>query len=218
MAVSIPIETRARRAVLDELLVQLLAPGKWTGTLVLDCSESGAQVQLDGSFIATTPLSKPLEGLKPGKHIMRITKEGFGEFSRFVAIRYNEVARLKVDLKNAMVVGLLYERGKPEAPERVKPTPPPEKIKEPAPKSSGNFLKIAAWTFLGVGAGLGGAGVGLAAATKQKTWGTVLATTGGMMLVGSVILFFVGGGEEEPASVMPTLMPGGLGLGLVGRF
>ena len=223
VAAAIPIETRARRAVLDELLVQLLAPQKWAGTLVLDCSEGGAQVQLDGSFIATTPLSKPLEGLKPGKHILRITKEGFGEFSRFVAIRYNEVARLKVDLKNAMVVGLLYERGKPEAPERVDPTPQPEKIEEPAPKSSGNFQKIAAWTFLGVGAGLGGAGVGLAAAADQKTWGTVLATTGGMMLVGSLILFIVGSASAEaPAdagvSVLPAVVPGGLGLGLVGRF
>lgn len=229
VGVAIPIETRARRAVMDELLVQLLAPQNWTGTLVLDCSEGGAQVQLDGSLIATTPLAKPLEGLKPGKHILRITKEGFGEFSRFVAIRYNEVARLKVDLKNAMVVGLLYERGKPEAPERVDPTPEPEKTPEPAPKSSGNFQKIAAWTFLGVGAGLGGAGVGLAVAADQKTWGTVLATTGGMMIAGSVILFVVGGGSasaDAPAdakasagvTLTPTLIPGGLGVGLVGRF
>ena len=225
VAVAIPIETRARRAVLDELLVQLLVPDKWAGTLVLDCSESGAQVQLDGNFIATTPLDKPLEGLKPGKHILRITKEGFGEFSRFVVIRHGEVARLKVDLKNAMVVGLLYERGKPEAPERVDPKPEPEPVKppEPAPQSSGNFQKIAAWTFLGVGAGLGGAGVGLAVAADQKTWGTVLATTGGVMLAGSLILFLVGSSSDEApedagVSVAPMLVPGGVGVGLGGRF
>lgn len=227
VAVAIPIETRARRAVLDELLVQLLVPDKWAGTLVLDCSESGAQVQLDGTFTATTPLDKPLEGLKPGKHILRITKEGFGEFSRFVVIRHNEVARLKVDLKNAMVVGLLYERGKPEAPKPPEPKPEPVKPPEPAPQPSGSFQKIAAWTFLGVGAGLGGAGVGLAVAADQKTWGTVLATTGGMMLVGSVILFVIGSGDdgEPPAtedspgiSIVPTLVPGGVGVGLGGRF
>jgi hypothetical protein len=225
VAVDIPIETRARRAVLDELLVQLLDPEKWMGTLVLDCSEDGAQVQLDGSPIATTPLDKPLQGLKPGKHILRITKEGFGEFSRFVVVRYNEVARLKVDLKNAMVVGLLYERGKPEAPEHADSTPEPEPPPEPAPKSPGKFQKIAAWTFLGVGAGLGGAGVGLAVATDKKTWGTVLATGGGMMLVGSLVLFVVGGGDG-PASaeasaglaLTPTIIPGGMGVGLVGRF
>jgi TolB-like protein len=226
VGVAIPLETRARRAVLDELLVRLLVPDKWAGTLVLDCSESGAQVQLDGSFIATTPLDKPLEGLKPGKHILRITKEGYGEFSRFVVIRHAEVARLKVDLKNAMVVGLLYERGKPEAPTRVDPQPEPEKPPEPVPESSSNFQKIAAWTFLGVGAGLGGAGVGLAVAADQKTWGTVLATTGGVMLAGSLILFLVGGGDdgEPPAetapgvSIVPALVPGGAGVGVVGRF
>jgi hypothetical protein len=224
--VAVPLETRARRMVLDELLAKLLAPEKWVGTLVLDCSENEAEVQLDGSFIATTPLSKPLEGLKPGKHILRITKEGFGEFSRFVVIRYGEVARLKVDLKNAMVVGLLYERGKPEAPQRVEPKPEPQKEPEAEPKSSGSFQKIATWTLLGVGVGFTGAGVGLAVAADKKTLGTVLATSGGMMLVGSLVLFLVGGGEEEPASaeastgvaLTPTLIPGGLGVGLVGRF
>jgi len=231
VAVGIPIETRARRAVLDELLVRLLAPDRWAGTLILDCSESGAQVQLDGSFIATTPLDKPLHGLKPGKHILRITKEGFGEFSRFVVIRHAEVARLKVDLKNAMVVGLLYERGKPEAPKPLEPKPvePPETV--PAPPS--NFQKIAAWTFLGVGAGLGGAGVGLAVANDQKTWGTVLATTGGVMLVGSLVLFLVRpssaeasengsssaeASEDRGPSIAPIMVPGGVGIGLGGRF
>jgi hypothetical protein len=203
--------------------VRLLVPEKWAGTLVLDCSESGAQVQLDGSFIATTPLAKPLEGLQPGKHILRITKEGFGEFSRFVVIRHAEVARLKVDLKNAMVVGLLYERGKPEAPERADPKPEPVKPPEPAPAAPSNFQKIAAWTFLGVGAGLGGAGVGLAVAADKKTWGTVLATTGGMMLVGSVLLFVIGPSaaespEDAGVSIVPTLVPGGVGVGIGGRF
>jgi hypothetical protein len=223
VGVAIPIETRARRAVLDELLVQLLVPGKWAGTLVLDCSESGAEVQLDGSFIATTPLDKPLEGLKPGKHILRITKEGFGEFSRFVVIRHAEVARLKVDLKNAMVVGLLYERGKPEAPKPPDPKPEPVKPPEPAPQPSGSFQKIAAWTFLGAGAALGGTGVGLAVAADKKTWGTVLATTGGMMLAGSLILFLVGSSSAEaPAdtgvSIVPALVPAGVGVGIGGRF
>jgi hypothetical protein len=228
VAVGIPIETRARRAVLDELLVRLLVPDKWAGTLVLDCSESGAQVQLDGKFIATTPLDKPLEGLEPGKHILRITKEGFGEFSRFVVIRHAEVARLKVDLKNAMVVGLLYERGKPEAPKPPEPKPEPVTPPETAPASSGSFQKIAAWTFLGVGAGLGGAGVGLAVAADQKTWGTVLATTGGMMMVGSLVLFLIGGsasaeatadeGSSSGISIVPALVPGGVGVGLGGRF
>jgi hypothetical protein len=220
VAVSIPIETRARRAVLDELLVRLLAPEKWAGTLVLDCSESGAEVQLDGSFVATTPLDKPLEGLKPGKHILRITKEGYGGFSRFVVIRHAEVARLKVDLKNAMVVGLLYERGKPEAPKPPEPKPEPV---EPVPQSSSNFQKIAAWTFLGVGAGLGGAGVGLAVAADSKTWGTVLATTGGVMLAGSLVLFLVGSSSAEASedrgpSIAPIMVLGGAGIGVGGRF
>lgn len=223
VSVAIPIETRARRAVLDELLVRLLAPDKWAGTLVLDCSESGAQVQLDGSFVAATPLPEPLSGLKPGKHILRIIKEGFGEFSRFVVIRYNEVARLKVDLKNAMVVGLLYERGKPAAPGPEDPAPGP--APEAAPESSGRFRQIAAWTFLGVGAALGGGGAGLFLATDQKTWGTVLAAGGGTMLVGSLVLFLVGNGADPASSesapgvaVLPELLPGGLGVGLVGRF
>ncbi len=224
VAVDIPIETRARRAVIDELLVRLLAPKRWVGTLVLDCSESGAQVQLDGKPVATTPLKEPLLGLKPGKHILRITKEGFGEFSRFVAIRYNEVARLNVDLKNAMVVGLLYERGQPEEPGPLEPAPEPPPPPEAGTGSSSRFQQIAAWTFLGVGAAAGGGGAALLVATKRRTLGTVLVTGGGVMLVGSLVLFLVGG-SSEPASdsssvvsIQPAVIPGGVGVGLFGRF
>jgi TolB-like protein len=236
---SVPMEIQPRRAVLDELLIRLLDPSRWVGSLGLDVSVDGAQVHLDGTQIATTPLASPLTGLAPGKHILRITKEGYGEFSKFVVIRYNQLARLKVDLNNAMVVGLIYEQGKPKQPKpqpetpAPAPQPEPEVIVQEIARPPSKFKTVMAWTLLGLGAGFVAAGVTAMVLNdpppNDSRTLTILTpicyTAGGLTLAGSLLLFLLSGdqpsadaAEESAYSIHPLVMPDGLGLGLGGRF
>ena len=149
LSVVLPQDKKTLKRDLDELLVRLLSPKKWTGGLMLVVSEDGAEVFLDGTRVATSPLNKPLENISPGKHILSIRKEGFGDFSQFVVVRYKQVAKLEVDLASATLVGLIYEK-KSKAP-KVK-----KEIKEPVPvlakTNPMGWQEITGWTFLGVGA------------------------------------------------------------------
>ncbi len=145
---SLPSQPAAWAPALDDLLVRLLEPERWVGGLALDVSEPGARVFLDGEQVATTPLAGPLDGLKPGKHILMIRKQGFDAFSQFVVVRYGQVARLAVDLANATVVGLLYED------ETAPPDEPPAAaVDRRAPAAAGrNWQQVVGWSGLGLGA------------------------------------------------------------------
>lgn len=222
---NLPAAAAERNARLEELLVRLLVPDEWVGVLALDISEQGALVYLDGRQVATTPLDEPLVGLKPGKHILRITKEGFDEFSKFVLVRYNQVARLKVDMTNSMVVGLIYERKKPEVPS---PAPVPRPASGPVSSGGDDTLRLVlAWSTLGLGAGAAGTGLFFLLERDNRVMAPVLITSGGVLLAGSLVLFLVGGGEPEAAgpappgsgwALVPAAVPGGMTLGLTGRF
>ncbi len=159
VAVDLPAGTEDWDAALDESILRLLSPAMWVGGLDLKVSEAGARVFLDGVEVATTPLAEPLTRLSPGKHILMIQKDGFGEFSKFVFIRYQQLARLEVDMASATVVGLLYEQ------KDRKPEPPasgPEsalaaesmRVARPAPalEATVNWQKIVGWSCLGLGA------------------------------------------------------------------
>lgn len=225
-AINLPLATSELRSALDEILVRLLVPKHWIGSLALDVSEKGAGVSLDGQQVATTPLAGPISGLQPGKHILRITKQGFGEFSKFVVIRYNQLARLKVDLKNAMVVGLLYERKRPKPPvEKPAKKIVPTKVEQH--RGSERLRKIMAWSFLGLGAGLGGAGLALGLTRDRPVMTSIFSASGGVLLAGSLILFLVHSGSENPTetsdepglALLPGSGPAGsLGVVLSGRF
>lgn len=222
---NLPAGEAERRDLIEELLVQLLVPDQWVGALALDVSESGAAVHLDGKQVATTPLDEPLIGLKPGKHILRITKEGFDELSKFVLVRYNQVARLKVDMNNAMVVGLIYERKKPEAPAAA---PPPKPAAPPAPSGGDGVLRpVFAWTSLGLGAGAAGTGLYLLLDRDNRVTAPILVASGGLLLAGSLVLFLIDGSAPEAPkeaspvpgiTLVPAAVPGGATLGLGGRF
>jgi hypothetical protein len=148
----LPADPRDRAAALEELLVQLLEPQRWVGSLQLEVSEAGAQVWLDGAQVASSPLSAPLTGLAPGKHILMIRKEGQAEFSKFVVVRYDQVAQLKVDLDSATVVGLLYDKRPAEPRPRPAPSPAAPVVVAPAPASGLAWQGVTGWCLLSVGA------------------------------------------------------------------
>jgi hypothetical protein len=242
---ALPGDPAARKAVLEELVAELLTPERWVGALELEVSEEGAEVWLDGQAVARSPLSAPLTGLVPGKHILMIRKEGFGEFSKFVVIRYDQTARLKVDLASAAVVGLIYDR------RALEPPPGPLTAEQVAPPAPGPGWKLAAgYSLLALGgASLVAGGLltwhvddlerridvrlwtadqarELEAALDEgrrlrRTSTGLMAGGGGLILLsGALFLWHLLAVDAEPAAleVTATAGPGGVGLGLQGRF
>ncbi|HSA20799.1 MAG TPA: PEGA domain-containing protein, partial [Myxococcota bacterium] len=151
-SVELPADAKARAAALEELVIRLLEPERWVGSLQLEVSEAGAQVWLDGVQVASTPLAAPLTGLAPGKHILMIRKEGQAEFSKFVVVRFDQVAQLKVDLDSATVVGLLYDKRPAEPRPRPAPPRPALLAAAPAPEPGMGWQGTTGWSLLSVGA------------------------------------------------------------------
>jgi len=217
--VALPANNPALRNTVREVLVRLLLPERWVGALDLRISEQGARVYLDGKLLATSPLDKPLTGLVPGKHILRITKEGYDEFSRFVEVRYGQTARLDIDLKNAMVVGLLYEREKPKPPPPPPPANPPPRARKAPPAPGSRALPAVGWSLLGGGAAVAGAGAGLAFAGGKKTAGMVMIAAGATLVVGGVLALLLAPGSDttgENGREVSLWLSAGGGSGLVG--
>ncbi len=246
-ATELPADPRARAAVLEELVVQLLEPERWVGSLQLEVSEPGAQVWLDGAQVAVTPLGAPLAGLSPGKHILMIRKEGRADFSKFVVVRYDQVAQLKVDLDSATVVGLLYDK-RPATP---RPRPAPTLVATPPPEPGLSWQATTGWSLFAVGAASAVAGgllhwhaedlerqvadrpwtaadegeLAAALATGQRRRDAsvgLLAAGGGLVLLSGAFLLWSLLADDEPAGqgavVAPAATPGGAGLLLGGRF
>jgi hypothetical protein len=241
---SLPAQPDAWAPALDGLLIRLLEPERWVGGLALEISEPGARVYLDGEPVATTPLAGPLQGLKPGKHILMIRKQGFDAFSQFVVVRYGQLARLTVDLANATVVGLLYEDEAESAAVDLR-----------APAAAGtNWQQVVGWSGLGLGAAavLGGGlarwhaleledavergwwpaanaaelEAKLAEGRRADRWARGLWIAGGTALAAGAAML-VWGLLAEPAAAEPATEPavglrplpgGGAAIGLDGRF
>ncbi|NMB75587.1 MAG: PEGA domain-containing protein [Myxococcales bacterium] len=249
--ISLPATGAERAPLLDEFLVRLLAPGQWTGALeVVVYSQApsqgleGAQVWLDGTLVGSTPLPGPLARLMPGKHIVMITKEGFRDFSTFVAVTFGKTIRLEVDLANATVTGQFKEEARP-APVPA-PPPPPRVVRQEEPSWSlakKLYLSgvIAGALLLGCGGALwlwsedverkieytrydAGAPEALdedlARGRALHRAGLGLVIGGAALAAGSLVLFLITG-DEPPAqgvTVVPRVGPGGAGVMLGGRF
>ncbi|MHB1844773.1 MAG: PEGA domain-containing protein [Deltaproteobacteria bacterium] len=95
---------------LREAAVRLLDPAAWTGALEVLCEIRGAQVSVDGTPRGQTPL-EPIAGIVPGRHSLRVTKAGYSGVERFVDVRFDETAELKVDLAGNAVGAVMYREG-----------------------------------------------------------------------------------------------------------
>jgi hypothetical protein len=71
------------------------------GTLELRSSSRGAAVSLDGLELGTVPL-KPVS-VAPGRHEVKLTKDGYQTATRIVRIRAAHKAVLSIELKSARV-------------------------------------------------------------------------------------------------------------------
>lgn len=88
---------------LREAVVQLLAPARFVGSIRIEVpGVAGAILFVDGRQVGTTPLEKPVEGLTPGAHTVRVVAQTKGmETSAFVDVRFGQVTNARIDLKPA---------------------------------------------------------------------------------------------------------------------
>jgi len=87
-----------------ETAVQLLAPGRFVGSLRVE-GAAGAMLFVDGKPSGTLPLPQPLEGLAPGQHVVRL-KDKARELSTFVEVRFGRTTEARIELGAGPVVAL----------------------------------------------------------------------------------------------------------------
>jgi hypothetical protein len=108
-----------------EAIVQLLAPARFVGAMRIDVpGVSGAMLFVDGKAVGSTPLAKPIEGLSPGPHTVRVVPPGsVEEASTFVDVRFGQVTDARIDLKalKAVPVQALPAASSPGASSARKP-------------------------------------------------------------------------------------------------
>ncbi len=85
------------------VIYALILPDKYVGSLVVDFSEPGASVFVDEQLLGITPeLSSPYQ-LKPGKHALRIAKDGFSDYGEVIDIKFDKVLVVKPQLKDNVI-------------------------------------------------------------------------------------------------------------------
>jgi hypothetical protein len=79
--------------------VELLAPQRYVGSLRVEVPGlAGAMLFVDGKPMGETPLGKPIEGLSPGQHTLRVADRGLREMSAFVDVRFGQLTEARFDL------------------------------------------------------------------------------------------------------------------------
>ncbi len=71
-------------------------PDTAMATLKISSVPDGAEIEIDGSFVGTTPRTKILE---PGKYAIKLTKAGFKSWQRKIEVAAGEQVPVKVELE-----------------------------------------------------------------------------------------------------------------------
>lgn len=86
--------------------VEILAPARYTGTLVLDAKQPQVQISLDGKLLGTTPLAESRYAVPVGQHAIEATGDGRVPFESMIEIAYGETKPITIRLpKNQLLVG-----------------------------------------------------------------------------------------------------------------
>jgi hypothetical protein len=96
------------------VIYALVLPEKYFGSLQVDFSEPGASVFVDEQLLGVTPeLSNPYQ-LKPGKHALRIAKDGFSDYGEVIDIKFDKVLVVKPQLKDNVIYAELIAESLPK--------------------------------------------------------------------------------------------------------
>jgi hypothetical protein len=83
---------------IEILLYRLIAPDRLLGELALDIVDlDGAEVEIDGNQVGTTPLTKPSIKLGEGKHSLKVSSPVIEDYFTFFDIHYGKTTHVKVD-------------------------------------------------------------------------------------------------------------------------
>ena len=96
----------------------LVAPERMKGAIAVLADQPAATVFVDGKRVGQTPLPR-IQGLKVGKHLLRVTKDGYTDVIQTVRVRFQKTARVVVKLQ---APGLPTPR-RAGAPKAVRPMP-----------------------------------------------------------------------------------------------
>ncbi|MBN2358740.1 MAG: PEGA domain-containing protein [Deltaproteobacteria bacterium] len=80
---AIAVRAGVRRAV-----IQLLAPGRYTGSLTVGCNVPRAIVFVDDRARGTTPMTGPVTGLSAGPHRVRVEKSGYDPYQAEIGVAF----------------------------------------------------------------------------------------------------------------------------------
>jgi hypothetical protein len=67
------------------------------GKVAINSMTTGATVMIDGEKVGTIPIEEPLR-LKPGKHTLKISKQGYTEYLDVFTVRRGKTTYLDIDL------------------------------------------------------------------------------------------------------------------------
>lgn len=129
-------------ATLREAAFELLAPARFVGGLTVEVpGAAGEALFVDGKAAGTLPLPRPLEGLSPGQHTVRVVDaKSPREMNAFVEVRFGVVTQARLDLGAATV--------KTMVPAAALPAP---QTPASAASNRATWLKPAALATLGAG-------------------------------------------------------------------
>ena len=80
---------------------RLLAPDQVHGALMVDTNVDGVVISIDGKKAGTTPLTRPIERLHEGEHVVVVTRDGYTTQTEKLTIRPFETTRLRLQLRTA---------------------------------------------------------------------------------------------------------------------
>lgn len=98
-----------RTRELHRLMVQLLRPKSYVGSLTVVCDEPGAEVYLNDELVGTSPLKGAIRGLAAGPYILRVTKDGYSDVYQFVDVVYRKVSTYRVNMNENTIASELVE-------------------------------------------------------------------------------------------------------------
>lgn len=120
-----------------------VSQGMRTGTLVIWAYPDGGKVYLDGNYQGDTPIyfdtswgirgfnPLTLEGLSEGPHTLRVTDEGYRDYSTTVTITAGKATTVEVYLRRLAPTSL--PTNTPTNPPIIQPTPAPRRLPDTLP-------------------------------------------------------------------------------------
>jgi hypothetical protein len=121
---TLEVEAQTPIGVAHAAAMRLLAPGRYTGKVVLDVDVDGATIFVDGKLRAKSP-AQAME-LSVGTHAIRVTHPEYRDFVRFVDVAFDVAQTLPVGLQEYPIVASDIRktaRERPVAPAKDEPTP-----------------------------------------------------------------------------------------------